>query len=352
MTKAFGLKFGYDIIMEKGPCPRPVALKAWPETAKFKSQDVQPFKYMADVLLGLSALRLNPQLSCPVLKKDHSTALADEAWQALDPHSELWKRAQTRSVALSHQVPRLDAQSALQFEKTFNSILDDCFTTDGIDFNGLHKLIECIDELEEKKFGFLLYNFGICLSETMTHKLHYLYSMLFHLRSVVAVDWNAHIDDPSHEAVKVDSITDYVPKADYIVNDALLYWQFLKLSHPFTAGRNSDVKVEKLFVEPLKTSFHKASHNACHLIENLPKNFLDRLGASNIEQGLYLVQMDWLLGSHAGLLFKIREELYGLNDGYEKIFWHDLQNLSPQKACHLSLCFEVNESQWTSRKSA
>jgi hypothetical protein len=176
--------------------------------------------------------------------------------------------------------------------------------------------------------------------------------MLFHLRSVVAVDWNAHVDDPSHEAVHVDSITDYIPKAEYVVNDAIMYWQFLKLSHPFVAGKNSDVKVEKLFVEPMRKAFMTSMHNACYLIDHLPKSFIERMGPGELEEALYLVQMDWLLGSEAGLLFRIREELYGLQNGYEKIFWHELEGHSKKKAFNLSLCFELKESDLRSGKSA
>ena len=52
--------------------------------------------------------------------------------------------------------------------------------------------------------------------------------------------------------------------------------------------------------------------------------------------------MDWLLGTDAGLLFRIREELYGLKEGYEKIFWPDLTDKPTQNQSHLSVSCELD----------
>lgn len=348
------LKLGYDIVMEKGPVPRPVALRLWKDKASSKEKlaPQKPFKYMADALLGLASLRLNPQLSCPVVHPDSSSDFCEVAWSRLDPHWALWHRSQDRVQALHHEVTKVPASTCRDFEKYFSENLEAACKADGLDFKALGELIEVINHLEGRKNAPLLYNFGLKFTPAFVQKLHALYSVLFHLRSVVAVDWNAHVDDPSHEAVKVDSITDYIPKADYVVNDALLYWHFQKLSHPFVAGRTSDVKVEKLLVEPLKKAFLQSSHNACHLIDRLPSRFLQAMGPADLEEGLYLVQMDWLLGSEAGLLFRIREELYGLQNGYEKIFWHDLQDNSQKRAFHLSLHFKLDESDLGGQQAA
>lgn len=343
MARNSSFKFGFDIVMEKGACPRPVAIRAWDSPEKFRSSAQAPFKYMADALCGLSLVRLNPNLSCPVQNKKNDHSFCDQAWNQLDPHLELWKRSQDRVQALSRDVAKVDPKTCADFEKYFDETLTAAMKADGVDLKSLWGLVDTINYLESKKNAPLIYNFGLKFSPAFTQKLHSLYSLLFHLRSVVAVDWNAHVDDPSHEAVKVDSITDYIPKAEYVVQDALLYWNFQKLSHPFVAGRNSDVKVEKLLVEPMKKAFMQSSHNACHLIDHLPKSFLGKIGPADVEETLYMVQMDWLLGSDAGLLFRIREELYGLQNGYDRIFWHDLQGAAPKKAFHLSLCFELSE---------
>lgn len=336
-------KFGFDVMIEKGICPRPVKVTTWKDEASL-DRCQEPLKYMADVLCGLSLLRLNPNLSCPVTsgKKKSDADFCETAWTALDPNFELWKRSRDRVSALHREVPKWSGKAITDFEKRFTTTLEAAFLPNGIDVRALCDLIDDVGALESHHRSPLIYNFGLQFSPAFTQRLHGLYSFLYNLRCLVALDHNAHVDDPSVEAVKVDSLTDYIPKADYVVSDALLYWRFTKLSHPFTHGKNSDVKVDNLFVEPMRKAFHAASHNACHLIENLPQPFLEKLGATDLEEALHLVQMDWLLGSEAGLLFRIREELFGLQSGYEKVFWHDLQGTPAKKAFNLSIGFKLH----------
>lgn len=335
------MKFDFEIVMENKGTPKPVMVH-FPEKSNSKRTPTRaPFKYMADALCGISLMRLNPHLQCPVKNPEHSTDFCDEAWKALDPHWALWHRAEDRVQSLARDAKKANPKDVANFENWFQESLKEAFLPNGIHLQKLTDAIDSINDLETRKDSPLLYNFGLKFSPAFRERLHALYSFLFHLRSVVAVDWNAHVDDPSHEAVKVDSITDYLPKADYIVNDALLYWHFKKLSQPFKAGRQSDVKVEKLLIDPLYQAFHSASHHACHLIDNLPETFLQKMGPADLEETLYLIQMDWLLGSDAGLLFKVREEIYGLQNGYEKIFWHDLTPRSSKKAFNLALSFEL-----------
>lgn len=86
-------------------------------------------------------------------------------------------------------------------------------------------------------------------------------------------------------------------------------------------------------------AFQKYSHNACHLIDHLPESFLNALNPVDLEEALYLVQMDWLLASPSGLLFRIREELFGLQEGYTKVMWKDCQP-DPRASAHklISYC--------------
>ena len=64
---------------------------------------------------------------------------------------------------------------------------------------------------------------------------------------------------------------------------------------------------------------------------------------TELEEALYLVQMDWLLDSESGLLFKIREEVFALEQGYEKIFWRDYEGQPSQKPVPLSIYFDMSE---------
>jgi hypothetical protein len=209
--------------------------------------------------------------------------------------------------------------------------------------SSLGPLLEAFTTLEKQMNSTILFNFNLSFSKEFTEKLHALYSFLFHLRSIVAIDHNAHIEDASHEAIKVDSILDYMPRADYITNDALLYLNFKKLSTPFCNPKSPDPRVEKLFANPLEKAFEKFSNNAYLLVNNLPASFVNSLNPLELEEALYLVQMDWLLGSPAGLLFKIREEIYGIHSGYEKIFWKDCEPFAHDKNFTLRLSCQLTE---------
>jgi hypothetical protein len=228
------------------------------------------------------------------------------------------------------------------FEKRFMESLNRSLTPEGFDLKELVGVLDSLHSFETAMKSPLLYNFSCHFSSDFIRHIQALESFLFHLRNLVAIDFNNHIDDPSHEALKVDSVTDYLPKSDYVGSDAVLYWQIKKLIHPFVAGKRSDIRIEKLLAQPIENALRKYAHNACHLIDHLPHSFLSAINSADLEDTLYLVQMDWLLGSGTGLLFKIREELYGLQSGYEKVFWPELENRSPLKAANLRLNIEFN----------
>ena len=57
-----------------------------------------------------------------------------------------------------------------------------------------------------------------------------------------------------------------------------------------------------------------------------------------------MVQMDWLLGSASGLLFKIREELYGLKEGYDRIFWPHAKTLQDRSSLKPSVHFILSST--------
>ena len=145
-------------------------------------------------------------------------------------------------------------------------------------------------------------------------------------------------------------MNDYLSKTDFTVNDSLIYWQFKKLATPFIG--QADIRFEKLLINPLEQSFQKFNHNACALINNLPESFLTYYSAIQLEESLHQIQIDWLLGSSAGLLFRLREELFGLKEGYDKIFWLDTGPSAFKKQNNLKFCFELYESDFTTVKKA
>lgn len=338
------IQLGYEVIVEKGPIAKPVALEFWKNpTEHSKWTQTTPFKYMADALVGLSVFKMNDYLKSPLMCPNMNYNFCAEAWRGLDPHFELYQRTAARVNSLKEQTPKPGSHHLETLENSLTEIITQAQKPWGLDLKELFAITDAVAHFENKSGSPLIYNFGITFSKSLSEKLLSLFSCLFHLRSLVALDYNAHTHDATFEALKVDAITDYLQKPDYIVHDALLYLNFKRLSQPF-ASRKDDVRIEKLFVSPMQKAFEQYTHNAYSLIEQLPKSFLSSLNHAELEDALYLVQTDWLLGSDAGVLFKIREELFGLEYGYEKIFWHDLEKKQSFKPANLSICCEVDES--------
>lgn len=335
-TRNASLWLGYDVISEMTSFARPHRIEFW------KDQDFQglspetPFHYKSDALMGLSLYLLHSNWSTKHLPARRDQ-LTEDLWKSLEPHYELWLRAQPRIQALRAEgKANKNKTDHEDFILSFGEILAAAEEKSGFNLDAIHPLTELIDQIEVKTGRPMLYDFSLQLPQDVRTKLHWLHSMLFHLRTLVAMDYNAYIHDPTHEAIKVDSITDYVARAEYVANDALLYWNFKKMR----ARVPDDVALD------LEQQFLTYSHNGAYLIESLPKSFLNGMNSEELEETLYLVQMDWLLGTDAGLLFRIREEIYGLQEGYENIFWPDLHNQAKPTAGmaeRLSIQCELSE---------
>lgn len=347
------LRVGFDVKMEKGSTWKPLKIQFWKEEEAFeKFKPTEPFKYMADALVGLSLFKLNPYLKSPVATPNINYSFATEAWTALDPHIEIYERSQARIRALQSHIAVVDPALCKEFENKFSEHFETVMKPWGMDVTALGPLLETFTWFENKIGAPLLYHLGLNFSKPFMDKLHTLFSLLYHLRSIVAVDHNAHTQDPSHEGVKVDAISDYLPRAEYVVNDALLYWSFKKFSQPFSGPKAPDSRVDKLFVGPMEKAFHKYSHHACHLVDHLPASFISSLNPMELEEAFYLVQIDWLMGSPAGVLFKIREEIFSLQSGYEKIFWKDVEPKDHKKHFSLHLCCEIKNDHIATKKAA
>lgn len=323
---------GYTIKVEPGSVLRPLKIHFWKEDEFQKHQPESPFYYKADALLGLSLVHLNQHLKNPFSHPKMNFPFVSAAWLALEPHWELYQRSQLRVNSLRQHLKPTGDSLVEYFERNFTDILDSALYPWGIDLQHLYHLIEAIEYLETKMAKPLLYNFEVKFPRSLNEKLHHLHSLLFNLRSVIAVDHNTFVQDASHEAVKVDSITDYLSKAEYVANDAMMYWTFKKNKE----GMNPTA------LQNMEKAFKSYSHNGFCLIESLPKSFIQSLHQEELEESLYIAQMDWLLGTDAGLLFRIREELFGLREGYHKIFWPDAEGrpeqyqTSLEVSCHLT----------------
>lgn len=318
---------GFDIKTEGGAVLRPKQIHFWNDSQFKKSQPEEPFYYHADALVGLSLVHLNPQLRHPFVSPQMNYSFCSEAWNALEPHQELYNKSQMAVKSVRNNI-KPENQGVLEhFERHFSDALESCLHPWGVDLQHLTHLIDSIDYLETRTNKPLAYNFSIQFSKKTVQQLHYVYSLLFNLRSVIAMDYNAQIQDASHEACKVDSITDYLRKADYVSNDAMLYWAFKK----------QKANMPKETAEYMQQHFEKLTHNAVCLIEGLPSSFFKGWHNEELEEALYMVQMDWLLGTEAGLLYRLREELYGLREGYESIFWLEAIGKTHQHPSTLSV---------------
>ena len=335
-----------EIKTHSGAVLKPNEIHFWDPTSKNNPKHLQdlhpnsPFKFFTDAILGLCYQKMTDYKSMTPEQKSFS----EKAYRSLDPYTELYYKSAPRVKSLRTK----NLNQAIQFEnfeKKMTEAWSNAFSKNKISVPKLVEALDCISEFEHQMTEPLIYNFSVQFTEKFTEKLTCFYSLLFHLRSVIAVDHNAHIEDSSYESVKCDSITDYLPKSEYTVNDALLYWNFKKLSLPFTSHKDRDARIEKLFVEPMNRHFHQYGHNACKLIDQLPPSFLNSMNQPDLEEALHHVQMDWLLGSESGLLFKVREELFGVVEGYEKIFWPESANAKEKKASSLNLCFAISEKE-------
>ncbi len=264
-----------------------------------------PFPYYTDVLLALAASNL--------FYKNPTHSLL---WEKIDPFHIIYKRSGDRLNSLIKNNFKISSY-AHQFEYNLKQVLLECCTSDKIHFNGMSELINTINDLE-KEFGKpLLFNREINFSETTMRILHTLYSLLYNMRTLVAMDYNDHIKDITHESLKVDAINDYLPNASFNINDALLYFHWNSLT-------NYKPHPERQFTESMEQAFRTFIHNGYYLVQSLPQDFFETKDQQFIEDKLNQFQMDWLLGTPAGLLYRLREELFAIKDGYESIFWPDL----------------------------
>lgn len=342
---------GFEIKTSSGAINTPTQFIPWNKEAD--SADYTPtatLKYMNDALIGMNF---------HVLNKFKHASKADQQFihdflKNIDPYFEIYANSSARLTEINKKSPIhksfTNKEFISHFEKEFTQILDQCFAGEGVQFKFVDEALNCITDFEKKIGSAFLYNFSVQFSEKFTEKLVSFYSFLFHVRTVVAMNHNHKVEDTAFESVKCDSINDYLAKTDFTVNDALLYWQFKKLATPFTG--TPDVRVEKLLVNPLEQSFQKYNHNACALINNLPESFLTFHSAVQLEESLHQVQMDWLLGSSCGLLFRLREECYGIQHGYDKIFWPEATQTKSKKHASLKFCFELLESDFITTKKA
>ena len=339
------LWLGFDIQTTQNPVLQPHSIDFWKAVQFKKHKPEAPFHYKADALTGLSLSLLNKDLQknfAATLGQTFDLNFAKSSWMGLEPHFEMYNRSQMRVQTFRKNFEKKISDSATKFQSRLRDALGAALTPGGINLDDATEILGSIDLLETELDGPLMFNWTLKLDPQTVETLHLLHSLLFNLRTLVAMDHNAHVQDPTHEALRVDSITDYLPRADYIANDAILYWQFTKMQKQMTAPA----------FQEMENSFTRFSHHAVSLITQLPKSFLQDLSVLQMEDSFYLAQMDWLLGTEAGLLFRLREELFGLSEGYDRVFWPDCESKGHKTPHTLSINCNVSAADWSQRSAS
>ncbi len=338
------LNLNFEINLSSDPVGTPQSFQIDDKKDQKVVQFSPSYKFLNDVLCGLQFHRMNDFAFLNLQEK----TFAHKALLELDPYHQIYSKCahQLKSTLGQFEKSLPTPKFKLEIENLEKNLSDfflTVFNTRRFQLKTLAPLIELINQFEEKLESPLIYHFGLKLKPELIEKLTAFYSFLFHLRTLVALDHNQSTDDSAFENLKCDSISDYIPKSDFTVNDAILYWQFKKLSTPFTGHKDKDSRIEKLLVKPLERAFFQYSHNACALIRQLPESYLSQLSLTQLEEQLHNLQMNWLLGSPSGLLFRIREELFGLTEGYSSIFWPEISGKRNKSATTLNLQVQFNE---------
>lgn len=329
----------FIIESNSGAFVQPKSFSFFEAKAEKLTNATKPLPYLTDLLCALPAHRLF-DLAPDKFKKPEYPTWLESSWEFLDSNVALYHRAQKRAHALSPKKPFAD-EHAMKLCSSFHEIINSCFAKNRFNFDPLSSLAESITYLEKKCGEPLVYNFKFTLPDKDRAMLFALYSFLYHQRALVALDFNSHVKDSAFECVKVDPINDYLPKAEYVVNDAILFKEIerqMERSNPKGSfGKDQMVSL-----------FREYAHNAYFLAQAVPHAFTGKLRRDECEEALFSAQMDWLLGADSGLLFRLREEIYALSDGFEKIFWTDYSSRSEHSQSHLEVCTKVDH-EWIKR---
>lgn len=250
--------FGYDLSVGAGPVLKPQTGSFW--TRKNPSQSMRDVRPTAssDSLLGLShfLLAVASGISDKSLPLPADPQFMESAWSHMEPHAEIYERTQERLKPFKkmNKAPF----SLEKHEPAIHKAIQSALEGNTFQFSKLNPILDLIDDLETECKRPLLFNMNIDCSKEVLWKLHLLYSMLFHTRSIVGADFNSNSPDVTHAGVRVDSITDYLPKSEYVANDAILYWHFKTLKQQMQSEAS----------QVMEKAFWDYAHNGACLIES------------------------------------------------------------------------------------
>jgi hypothetical protein len=207
-----------------------------------------------------------------------------------------------------------DSAAEQHFEQHLKEIIAKVFSGGAAQLSHLPPMIDLMNDLELKRGQPLLFDTRLQLSTTTISILQTLHSFLYNLRGLTAIHHNEGKVDSIYDSLQVDSVKDYFHAPDLLTNEAILY-HYIQNDESNSSNR-----------EWLTEAFRNHLPQSHFLVHALTGEFFSRKTREQLEQELYTFQIDWLLGSPAGLLYRIREELIGLREGYDQTFWPELQH--------------------------
>jgi hypothetical protein len=327
-------KIQFDLVGSQNVLTQPNQVLVRTYHSSRENESSVGLKYQADILAGL-----NLHWLCLPKKLDFKSSPFFEALAILDPHQSLYFSGQERIQSLFRK--RHNGLIGQNFVSKIKEILCDGISETRVDFLKLMPLIPLFEDLERHNQRPLLYNLEMELPKEILEPLHTLANLLFYVRALIVSDCNHQIHDPTFESIRMDSLLDYLPKFESIASDSLIYSHFKRL----------EAQMPTLVSQRLKDIFHTHTSMGVTLIHSLERIRPAQSLGSDLLESLKRLQVDWLFSTGSGVCYRVREELLGIRDGYQNIFFPDLPQDFKQHNTHWSFDCLVPDSLGGDKKS-
>ena len=225
-------------------------------------------------------------------------------------------------------VERIDTQVAENnLRHAMNHQLRRAVTADQIDLRGAAELSGDLDRFAESVPGSLFLNFSLAVSSDVRETVRQLCDLLSGIRAVVAQSYNIAIKGDPERVIGVDPSRDYFRHShggdlDTLVKATTVLQQSVYFtSKIFDTGEYNQYKEMELSdLDDYLPAHHSELCNAMEGEE------IDRDNIRLKQQHLSRIVHAWLYRSDAGLFYRTGQEMLGLVDGYEKVFWPHLND--------------------------
>ncbi|MCS6837415.1 MAG: hypothetical protein NZ480_01090 [Bdellovibrionaceae bacterium] len=260
-------------------------------------------------------------------------------WQNLllehDPQYLLFEKHKS-ALMRWQQNHRLQSVPA-KYEKDILEILSQSISQAQFDFEKLYPLLNCFDEIE-KKIGLpFLFNVEIkCENSALLNAVHALANFLFYLRVQIAQTFNQEIRGNSFEVLKIDPVLDYLPMFHSLPAEARVFSSFKRF----------ESQLPTLVSHKLRDEFLKELPMSVTLIFSVERAWKKNtiIWESDVLQEF---QLSWLYGAYSGILFRLREELVGIKNGYQNTFYkHSLLPRQSSSRNQWLFAFTVPDAQF------